>query len=196
MRARFRLIAIIQVAFLVASVTLLSWSLLHTPHIAVPTLLATVILLQVLGLVRYVEHHVDTLEDFFAAINYEDFTQHFIEDDVDTELKNAFNRIVDRFQDARAERDVQANYLEVVVRHVPVPLIAARSDGSLRLVNNPARRLIGVGTEYPAGAAAAAAGSDPGRTSRAPCFRVRNQDKRRSGTALLHRKPVRRTNRT
>jgi two-component system, NtrC family, nitrogen regulation sensor histidine kinase NtrY len=39
---------------------------------------------------------------------------------------------------------VQANYLEVVMRHVPVPLIAARSDDSLRLVNNPVRRLTGL----------------------------------------------------
>ena len=145
MRARFRLMAIIQVVFLVATVTLLAWSILRSEYIAVPALIATIALLQILGLVRYVEHHVDTLEQFFAAINYEDFTQHFVNDDVDAELRGAFNRVLERFQDARAERDVQANYLEVVVRHVPVPLMAARPDGSLRLVNNPAKRLIGVG---------------------------------------------------
>jgi nitrogen fixation/metabolism regulation signal transduction histidine kinase len=49
-----------------------------------------------------------------------------------------------QFQDARAERDVQAGYLETVVRHVPVPFMAARQDGSLSLVNNPARRLTGI----------------------------------------------------
>ena len=145
MRARFRLIAIIQVVFLVATVTLLAWSILRSEYIAVPVLIATIALLQILVLVRYVEHHVDTLEQFFAAINYEDFTQHFVNDDVDAELRGAFNRVLERFQDARAERDVQANYLEVVVRHVPVPLMAAHPDGSLRLVNNPAKRLIGVG---------------------------------------------------
>jgi nitrogen fixation/metabolism regulation signal transduction histidine kinase len=145
MRARFRLVAVIQVAFLVAIVTLLAWSILRTEYIAVPVLIATIALLQILGLVRYVEHHVDTLEEFFAAINYEDFTRHFVSEDVDAELRGAFNRVLERFQDARAERDVQANYLEVVVRHVPVPLMAVRPDGSLRLVNNPAKRLIGVG---------------------------------------------------
>lgn len=145
MRARFRLVAVIQVVFLVATVTVLAWSILRTEYIAVPVLIATIALLQILGLVRYVEHHVDTLEEFFAAINYEDFTQHFVSEDVDAELRGAFNRVLERFQDARAERDVQANYLEVVVRHVPVPLMAVRPDGSLRLVNNPAKRLIGVG---------------------------------------------------
>jgi nitrogen fixation/metabolism regulation signal transduction histidine kinase len=145
LRARFRLVAVIQVVILVATVTLLAWSILRTEYIAVPVLIATIALLQILGLVRYVEHHVDTLEEFFAAINYEDFTRHFVSEDVDAELRGAFNRVLERFQDARAERDVQANYLEVVVRHVPVPLMAVRPDGSLRLVNNPAKRLIGVG---------------------------------------------------
>ena len=60
------------------------------------------------------------------------------------ELKEAFNRILARFQEARAERDIQAGYLETVVKHVPVPFIAARSDGTLSLVNSPARRLTGL----------------------------------------------------
>ena len=139
MRARFRLMAIIQVVFLVATVTLLAWSILRSEYIAVPALIATIALLQILGLVRYVEHHVDTLEQFFAAINYEDFTQHFVNDDVDAELRGAFNRVLERFQDARAERDVQANYLEVVVRHVPVPLMAARPGWLVKTGQQPGK---------------------------------------------------------
>lgn len=146
MRSRFRLLAVIQVIFLVLSIALLVWTFRETEHIAVPAVLLLLVLLQVYAIVRSVEKHVDTLEDFFSAINYEDFTQRFISDDVDAELKTAFNRILERFQDARAQREVQANYLEVVFRHVPVPLLAARSDGSLRLVNNPARRLTGLGS--------------------------------------------------
>ena len=143
-RARFRALTIVQVAFLVGSISMLAWSLLATEFFAVPIAIAIVVLLQVIGLIHYVESHVNTLEDFFAAINYEDFTRRFVEDDVDAELKEAFNRILGRFQDARAERDVQAGYLETVVRHVPVPFIAAKADGTLSLVNNPARRLTGL----------------------------------------------------
>ncbi len=43
-----------------------------------------------------------------------------------------------------AQRDLQANYLETVVQHVPVAFFAARSDGSISLVNNQARRLTGL----------------------------------------------------
>jgi nitrogen fixation/metabolism regulation signal transduction histidine kinase len=143
-RARFRLLVIAQVALLVLSALLLTWSLYSTDFAAVPAVIAFIIFLQVTALLHTVESHVDTLEEFFAAVNYEDFTRRFIEDDVDAELKGAFNTMLARFQDARAERDVQAGYLATVVRHVPVPFIAARADGSISLVNNPARRLTGL----------------------------------------------------
>lgn len=146
MRNRFRALAVVQVMLLLASTSAFSWMLLTSDLVAVPVIIAGVILIQVLILLRFVEVHVDTLEEFFSAINYEDFTQHFITDDIDAELKSAFNKVIERFQDARADREVQANYLEVVVRHVPVPLMAVRGDGSIRLLNNPLRKMTGIPT--------------------------------------------------
>jgi nitrogen fixation/metabolism regulation signal transduction histidine kinase len=143
-RARFRAQTIVQVMLLVVGISLLVWSIFFTDHVAVPVSIAVIVLVQVIALLRYVESHVKTLEDFFSAVNYEDFTRRFVEDDVDVELKEAFNRIIAGFQDARAERDIQAGYLETVVKHVPVPFIAARADGTLSLVNTPARRLTGL----------------------------------------------------
>lgn len=144
LRARFRLLVVAQVLALVVSIALLTLTATNTEYIAVATIVGVMILLQVFGLLHFVEAHVDTLEDFFAAINYEDFTRQFVTDDIDAELKAAFNRVIDRFQQARAERELQAEYLETVVRHVPIPLMAVRSDGSLRLVNNPMRHLTGL----------------------------------------------------
>ncbi|MDH3988448.1 MAG: PAS domain-containing protein, partial [Gammaproteobacteria bacterium] len=145
-RTRFRLLVILQVVLLAAMSLLLAWSLFATGFVAVPLVIGVLLFLQVAGLLHFVESHVDTLEDFFAAVNYEDFTRRYVEEDVDAELKGAFNRVLERFQDARAERDVQAGYLETVVRHVPVPFIASRSDGNITLVNNPAKRLTGLST--------------------------------------------------
>ena len=134
-RARFRALTIFQIVLLVATIALFAWSILGTTYTAVPAIIAVVVILQIFGLLHSVESHVDTLEEFFA-----------VGEDVDAELKVAFNKVLERFQDARAARDVQAGYLETVVRHVPVPFIAARADNSLSLVNNPARRLTGLST--------------------------------------------------
>lgn len=145
-RTRFRILTVVQVCLLSLTLCVLALTVLETDHLAVPVVLAGIALLQVLALIGSVQAHVDTLEDFFAAVNYEDFTRRFIEDDVDAELKDAFNKVLERFQDARADRDLQAGYLDTVIRHVPVPFFAARADGSLSLVNNPARRLTGMPT--------------------------------------------------
>ena len=143
-RARFRSLVSVQVLLLVASIVLLAYILIVMELVVVPIVVGIIVILQIVGLLRYVEAHVDTLEEFFATINYEDFTRRFIADDVDAELKDAFNNVLDRFQVSRAERDMQANYLQTVVQHVPVPFIATRADGSVSLVNYPARRLTGM----------------------------------------------------
>ena len=137
---------IVQVVLIAVTLSVLLITIFETDHVAVPIVLAGIVVLQLIGLVHSVQAHVDALEDFFAAVNYEDFTRRFIEDDVDAELKDAFNKVLERFQDARADRDLQAGYLDTVIRHVPVPFFAARRDGSLTLVNNPARRLTGMPT--------------------------------------------------
>lgn len=145
-RTRFRVLTIVQIVLIAISLAVLILTVLETSFIAVPAVLAGIVFLQILALIHSVQSHVDSLEDFFAAVNYEDFTRRFIEDDVDAELKDAFNKVLERFQDARADRDIQAGYLDTVIRHVPVPFFAARRDGRLSLVNNPARRLTGMPT--------------------------------------------------
>ena len=144
LRQRFRWLTLLQVLLLTVTIALAAVVLFRSNYVAVPAVLMLVAFVQVVVLVQSVHAHVDALEDFFAAINYEDFTRRFVEDDVDAELKDAFNRILAKFQDARAERDLKAGYLETVVRHVPVPFIAERADGELSLVNHPAKRLTGL----------------------------------------------------
>lgn len=134
----------LQVILLAAVLLLLALTLTAGSYVAVPALLGIAIVLQVLALIRFVEAHVDTLEEFVAAVDFGDFTRRFVGDDIDAELGEVFNGVLSRLRAARAERNVQAGYLELVVRHVPVPLLAARADGTLKLVNAPARRLTGL----------------------------------------------------
>ena len=141
---RFRWISIVQILLLTGTLSLLALAVTSTDYHAVPLILACIAALQVFFLLRSVNAHVSALEDFFAAVAYEDFTRRFVEDDFDGELSDAFNRILARFQTASAERELQAGYLDTVVRHVPVALLAAKADGSLSIVNNPARRLTGL----------------------------------------------------
>ena len=92
-RIQFRLSLVLQVLLIVLFSGVFAWTWLSTAMMAVPLVVALLIGLQVYALIRSVEAHIDSLEDFFAAINYEDFTRRFVEEDVDAKLKEAFNKI-------------------------------------------------------------------------------------------------------
>jgi nitrogen fixation/metabolism regulation signal transduction histidine kinase len=47
-----------------------------------------------------------------------------------------------RFRAARLDREAQRRYLEALVEHVPVAILAVHDDGAVELLNNAARRLL------------------------------------------------------
>lgn len=64
-RARFRLLTVVQIALLITSILLLAWSVMKTEFIAIPLVVGFAVGLQTMALLRHVEAHVDSLEDFF-----------------------------------------------------------------------------------------------------------------------------------
>ena len=86
LRTQFRILTVVQICLLTVTLFVLILTVFETSHLAVPIVLAGIALIQVFALIHSVHAHVNTLEDFFAAVNYEDFTRRFIEDDIDAEL--------------------------------------------------------------------------------------------------------------
>ena len=98
-------------------------------------------------LVRYTEKPARDLTRFLESLRYDDLSQRFGSDErgrVFRALSEAFEEVNASFRQLRAEREEQARYLQTVVRHVGVALIAFRPDGEVALVNQTARRLLGV----------------------------------------------------
>ena len=104
--------------------------LAFTSYLAVPVLLLGVVVLQGYLLLRFFYASMTTLEHFVSALAYADFTQNFTSTNVDAELNSTFNEILERFRDARADKEAQASYLDTLVKHIPVPLMAVAVDGS------------------------------------------------------------------
>ena len=67
LRARFRLITVLQVLLLIVNISLSVWFVVATDYYAVPLVIALLLVLQVAVLLRHVEAHVDGLEDFFRS---------------------------------------------------------------------------------------------------------------------------------
>ena len=95
--------------------------------------LALVVLWTVVRLVRSAERPARDLTRFLEGIRYDDASEMSTAkgtDPLTRALADAFESVGDAFRHVRAEREEQAGYLEAVVRHVGVALVAFRTDGT------------------------------------------------------------------
>lgn len=103
------------------------------------------------GLVRTVERPTRDLKRFLEGVRYDDVSVRFPrrrDDPFLDGLAAAFEEVGTAFRRVRAEREEQAGYLEAVVRHVGVALVAFRAGGDavgeVTIFNLAARRTLGV----------------------------------------------------
>jgi nitrogen fixation/metabolism regulation signal transduction histidine kinase len=144
---RFRLQAVFRVLLLLASALLLGYLILETRYYEVWIFLGLLVLYQIVALVRYVEKHVRDVARFLESVRSSDFSQHFRakgRGPLFERLVEGFEEVNAEFRQLRAEREERARYLQNVVRHVGVALLAYRADGEVELINDAAHRLFDV----------------------------------------------------
>ena len=146
----FRTRVVLRVALLGVTLWLLFYLIaagVNHPAVVLVVVLVVVLLYQIYALIHYVERTNRDLARFLAAIRYADFSQSFVTGGLGSsfdELKTAFNEVLDAFRQARAEKEEQAHYLQTVVQHIGIGLIVFDSAGEVSLINNAAKRLLGV----------------------------------------------------
>jgi two-component system nitrogen regulation sensor histidine kinase NtrY len=104
-------------------------------------------ILQVIGLARLMDKSNEQMSQFLQAVRYADFSQSFKRTgsgksfDV---LQNAFSEVMQDFQRIRSEKEEHYRYLQTVVHHIGVGLIAFDKHGEVELYNNAAKKLLGI----------------------------------------------------
>ena len=144
---RFRVVLITRVLVLSATMFLLFYLVTQTNYVAAAFLVGVLILYQTVSLIQYVEKTNRDLTRFLDAIKYSDFSQTFVLSGLGSsfsELKEAFNAVIQKFQDARSEKEEHFRYLQTVVQHVGIGLLAYDREGQVSLINTAARKLLDV----------------------------------------------------
>jgi PAS domain-containing protein len=97
----------------------------------------------VAGLVRYVERSDRELANFLLSISQNDFSARYPTGRPDREnrLHEAFRRLLLVFGKLREEREAHHQYLQTVVEHVSMGLLAVEETGEVRLMNQAAKNL-------------------------------------------------------
>ena len=142
---RFATQMTLRLALVFATLLLLAYVAVQTELVVVAALLTGAVALEIHFVVRFATRTNRELDRVFDAIRYDDFQQSFAIDQLGptfADLKTTLDDVIARFRDARLDREAQRRYLEALVEHVPVAILAIRDDSSVELLNSAARRLL------------------------------------------------------
>ena len=109
-----------------------------------PILLGVLIIFQTLDLIRYVQKTNRYLTSFLESIRYADFSRSFKLEGLGSaydEMRDAFNDVISDFQKLRTEKEEHFHYLQNVIQHIGISLVAFQKDGSVEMINNSAKKL-------------------------------------------------------
>ena len=143
---RFTIEMFIRLAFILATLALISYLIVNTSFYATSLLVILAAIMQILSLINYVNRTNAELTRFLNAIRFNDFSQSFSIEHLGSnfaDLNEAFDDIMKSFKETRSKKEEQTHYLKVLVEHVPVPLLVIHQTGEVSLFNNAANRMFG-----------------------------------------------------
>ena len=142
----FRLGVLLRVGVLTAALAALAWLAVNTNWYVSILLLAAATAAAVGVLIRYSSRTGQEVARFLDAIAFDDPSTSFaglMRDRSFRELGASMTRVLEQLRRGRAEREEQAQYLQSLVAHIPVALVAVDEDDSVQLLNLAARHLFG-----------------------------------------------------
>lgn len=144
----YRLQLVLRLALLALSIFLLSRIGFDPAYLATFIGLLLFMLLQVVLLIRFHERTNKQFLRFLNSIKHDDFTEVIPAAQggkLQRELAAGLNEVMAKFRVVRAEKEAHLHYYEAIVQHVGTGIITYKSDGTILLMNNAARRLLQVG---------------------------------------------------
>lgn len=141
----FRYGFVLRLACLLATLAGLFWLCYHTRYYASSIMVAGIALWQIVALVRYAEQGQEVFRRFLSAIYYDDYTQTYAGAQNSASiapLQQAFNKVLQKFQDIRADREAQYAYLQAIVQHIPLGLLVFDEEGNIQLINPQACKFL------------------------------------------------------
>jgi nitrogen fixation/metabolism regulation signal transduction histidine kinase len=143
----FRIKIITRILFLALTIYLFIYLLDVTELYATLVIVALLFVYQIYALIHQVETTNRRLTTFLEAIRHADFSQSFRGTELGKsyrQLNKAFSDVMKNFQKIRSEKEENYRYLQTVVQHVGIGLIAYDRSGKIELINTAAKRLLNI----------------------------------------------------
>ncbi|RLD69014.1 MAG: ATP-binding protein [Bacteroidetes bacterium] len=143
----FRLNIIFRVLLLVITTFILVYVVHSGEYYMTPFLFGLLILLQVFSLINYIEKTNRIVASFLESIRFSDFSRTFQVEGLGSSfdnLKRAFNKVIEDFQRIRTEKEEHYFYLQQIISHVEIGILAYQKDGTVEMINNSAKKLFNI----------------------------------------------------
>ena len=138
---------IIRLAVVSVTCFFLCLSFLLYPNYSVIIILSGLFIIQIISLIKYLNSINKKLENFFLFYLSGEVTSSNVRRDKKDEfssLYHYFDQINDKLEQARLRNEVQNNYFKTIVDETAVGLISFKTDGSVELFNEAAKKIFGI----------------------------------------------------
>ena len=142
---RFRFQVILRIVLLVGTIIALFYVYNRTSYNISLFILLALALVQVILLIRYVEKTNTKLSQFLQSIKHSDFSTSFSDAGLGKSfegLSRSFTEVIEEFKKNRAEKEEHFNYLQTVIQHVTIGIIAFTKDGKVDIFNNAVKKML------------------------------------------------------
>ena len=143
----FHINCIIRMLLLSATICLLAYLFFQTGFMAAGIFIFLLAAYQIFALIQYVTKTNRDLTRLLDSIKYADFSQSFsnnLKGAGFEELHTAFTEVIKEFQSAKLEKEEHFRFLQTIVDHVGIGLIAFDPEGEVELINNAAKKLLNI----------------------------------------------------
>ncbi|MFW5725572.1 MAG: sensor histidine kinase [Bacteroidota bacterium] len=144
----FRFNIVVRILLIVISAIIFISIFRKQEFIISSIILASLVVLQIIALVHYVERTNKRLTTFLESIRHSDFASSFSDHGLGKsfdDLNTAFNEVINEFKKTRASREEHFNYLQTVVQHISIGIIVFQKNGKVDIFNNASKRMLKTG---------------------------------------------------
>ncbi|MBI9038139.1 MAG: hypothetical protein JEY97_08410 [Bacteroidales bacterium] len=141
----FRLQVCLRVILLTLSILLFFFLINLTKYTISLIIVVVLIAIQTILLIKFVERINKKLKIFLDSIRHSDFSSSFTDQGLGRsfdQLNHAFQNVILEFKKNRAEKEEHYNYLQTVVQHVSIGIIAFKRDGKVDMFNNAVKKIL------------------------------------------------------
>jgi two-component system nitrogen regulation sensor histidine kinase NtrY len=144
---RFTFLIIIRIFFLLVNVIVISVIFGDRRLFFNQIILALILIVQVIELIRFVNHTNRELTKLFYAIRHSDFSITFRQSILGKsfkELNESMLDIIDAYKQVKIEKEAQFHFLQMLVNQLHIGIIALDQAENITLINPTAESMLGI----------------------------------------------------